>query len=109
MQNAVNAGVRDPRFPPVTLEELPNLQWEISVMGPVERVPRIEDIVVGKHGLIIKKGHHQGLLLPQVPIEWGWNKKNFLEHTCQKANLPVDAYLDPETEIYWFTAEVFGN
>lgn len=106
-QNAVSAGVKDPRFPPITLDEFPLLSWEISVIGPVERVSNMEDIVVGKHGLIMRNGHRQGLLLPQVPVEWKWDRKTFIEQTCLKANLSKEAYLDSETEIYWFTAEVF--
>lgn len=106
---AVIASQEDPRFPPVELKELFELNLEISVMGKVEKLSNIEDVVIGKHGLIIKQGRRQGLLLPQVPIEWGWNLIQFLEHTCKKAGLKVDAYKDPQTEIFYFSAEFFGE
>lgn len=106
---AVIASQEDPRFAPVGLHELNELQLEISVMGKIEKVPSLESIVIGKHGLIMKQGRRQGLLLPQVPIEWGWNLIQFLEHTCQKAGLKSDAYKDPQTEIFYFSAEVFGE
>lgn len=106
---AVIASQEDPRFAPVQLHELNELYLEISVMGKIEKVPSLESIIVGKHGLIVKQGRRQGLLLPQVPIEWAWNLTQFLEHTCQKAGLKNEAYKDPQTEIYYFTAEVFGE
>ncbi|MFW5888011.1 MAG: AmmeMemoRadiSam system protein A, partial [Bacteriovoracia bacterium] len=107
MEYAVTAAVKDPRFPPVEAHELDELELEISALGPIERLDDIKKIEVGRHGLIIKKGYHQGLLLPQVPIEWGWDKTQFLEHTCRKAGLKKNAYKNPETEIYYFTADVF--
>jgi AmmeMemoRadiSam system protein A len=106
---AVKAAFEDPRFDQLTPSELPQIHLEISVMGPVERVSNVEEIEVGVHGLIMRRGYRQGLLLPQVPIEWGWNRQQFLEHTCQKAGLPPGAYRDPQTEIFFFTATVFGE
>lgn len=101
------AAFHDSRFLPLTLEEFPTLELEISVMGPITRCPDPSRIVVGKHGLIMRKGSRQGLLLPQVPVEWEWDRETFLAQTCQKAGLPPDAWHDPDTEIYWFEALVF--
>ncbi len=106
---AVLAATEDPRFEPMTLDELAGVRIEISVLSPMERVPDAAEIEVGKHGLYIKCGMHSGLLLPQVAPEWGWNRDEFLEHTCRKAGLPSDAWKDPKAELYWFTAEVFGE
>lgn len=109
IEYAVVASQEDPRFPPVEKKELSELTLEISVMGKVEKVLELESIVVGKHGLIMKQGRRKGLLLPQVSVEWGWNLTQFLEHTCMKAGLPREAYKDPSTEIFYFTAEVFSE
>ncbi len=109
IHNAVSAGVKDPRFLSVEIEEYPELFFEVSVMGPVLPLPNIEAIKVGLHGLIVQNGHRQGLLLPQVAAEYDWNTQEFLEHTCQKAGLPINAWHDPDTNIYFFTAEVFGE
>ncbi len=106
---AVSAALNDPRFPPVTPDELPQLSYEISVLTPLKRVSNIEDIEVGRHGLLIKKGYYQGLLLPQVAVEEGWDKYTFLDHTCLKAGLPVGCWRDPDTEIYSFEAIVFSD
>ena len=103
------AALEDPRFPPVRPEEVPELEIEISVLTPLWRVKDIKDIVIGRDGLIIRKGWRQGLLLPQVATEYGWDVKTFLEHTCLKAGLPRDAWKDPEAEIWAFSAEVFSE
>jgi hypothetical protein len=104
---AISAALEDPRFPPVTKEELPHIEIEISVLSPLKRVKSIEEIEVGKHGILIKKGFFQGLLLPQVATENNWDRMTFLAHTCMKAGLPPDCWKDPDTEIYVFTAEIF--
>lgn len=104
---AVSAALEDPRFPPVTKEELPNIEIEISVLSPLRRVKSLEEIKVGEHGILIKRGFFQGLLLPQVAIENNWDKTTFLSHTCLKAGLPPECWKDPETEIYIFSAEIF--
>lgn len=109
IMNAVSAGVKDPRFPEVSLAEYSGLKFEISVMGAVEPISDVEDIEVGTHGLIIKQGYRQGLLLPQVATEHGWSTIQFLEYTCQKASLHKDAWKEETTDIYWFSAEVFGE
>jgi uncharacterized protein (TIGR00296 family) len=69
----------------------------------------VKEIEVGKHGIIIKRGYHQGLLLPQVATEYGWDREEFLAHTCQKAGLPLDAWEKEGTQISIFSAEVFGE
>ncbi len=109
IEYAVVASQEDPRFPPVEKEELSDLTLEISVMGKVEKLPNLESIIIGKHGLIVKQGRCKGLLLPQVPVEWGWSLTQFLEHTCMKAGLHREAYKDPTTEIFYFSAEVFSE
>ena len=109
IENTVNAASKDPRFPPVQEDELEITDIEISVMTPLEEVEDIEDIEVGKDGLVIEKGFHRGLLLPQVATEWGWDKYEFLEHTCRKAGLPPDSYNKKEIKILRFRAQVFGE
>lgn len=101
------AAFEDPRFPPLTLREFEAVHVEISILGPVQPCPAPEQVVVGRHGLIMSRGARQGLLLPQVPVEWGWNREQFLAQTCRKAGLPESAWRDPDTRIFWFEAEVF--
>ncbi len=101
------AALHDPRFNPVTERELPDLEIEISVLTPFERVTDFKDIVIGRDGLIIRHGYQSGLLLPQVATEYGWTVEQFLEQTCVKAGLPEDAYKLEDTEIYKFSAQVF--
>lgn len=107
--NALNAAFRDPRFPPLAPVELPELELEISVMGPVEPVADVGEIEVGRDGLIVRYAGNAGLLLPQVAVEWGWDREEFLRHTCRKAGLPMDAWRDPRCRIEKFSAEVFGE
>jgi len=101
------AAFRDPRFPPVTEKELKDLDVEISVLTPLRKITDVNEIEVGKHGIYIKKGWYSGLLLPQVATEYGWDRQTFLEHTCQKAGLPPQAWKDRNTEIYIFSADIF--
>jgi AmmeMemoRadiSam system protein B/AmmeMemoRadiSam system protein A len=101
------AALHDPRFNPVTEKELPDLEIEISVLTPFERVTDFKDIAIGRDGLIIRHGYQSGLLLPQVATEYGWTVEEFLEQTCVKAGLPEDAYKLEDTEIYKFSAQVF--
>lgn len=105
---AISAALHDPRFPPVTPEELNELTLEISVLSPMEPVTNIEDIQIGRDGLVIRRGAQAGLLLPQVAVEYGWNREEFLKHTCMKAGLPSDAW-KKGAEILRFSAEVFGD
>lgn len=106
---AVAAAFHDPRFPSVKGEEIRDLNFEISVLSPLRRISNIDDIEVGKHGLYIVRGYNSGLLLPQVAIEYGWDRENFLKETCYKAGLPPKAWKDKETEIYIFSADYFSD
>ncbi len=104
---AISAAFQDPRFPPLEKAELDEVAIAISVLSPFERVKNVEEIVVGRDGLLIKKGFSSGLLLPQVPVEWGWDRDEFLRQVCRKAGLPPDAW--PDAELYRFSAQVFGE
>ena len=101
------AAFHDSRFPPLTLGEFAEIEVEISIMSPITRCTDPSQIVIGRHGLIMRRGRNQGLLLPQVPVEWEWDRETFLAQACRKAGLPPDAWHDPDTEIYWFEALVF--
>ncbi|MGV8073948.1 MAG: AmmeMemoRadiSam system protein B [Syntrophobacteraceae bacterium] len=101
------AAFHDPRFPAVTAEELPELEYEISVLTPLRRTEDVSEIQVGIHGIYIKKDGRSGLLLPQVATEYGWDRTAFLENTCEKARLPKDAWKDKSADIYIFSADVF--
>jgi AmmeMemoRadiSam system protein A len=103
------AAFQDPRFQPLTEQELPNITIEISVISPMRKISNVKKIKVGRHGLLIKLGHAQGLLLPQVASNNGWSRQTFLEHTCIKAGLPKDAWKNPAAEIMIFEAQVFGE
>jgi uncharacterized protein len=106
---AIDSATGDPRFPPVSPEELPELTVEISVLGPLEAIdPRPDSFVIGTHGLVVEKGARRGLLLPQVATEWGWTPEQFLSQTCVKAGLPQDAW-QRGARVYRFPAEVFGD
>jgi len=102
------AALEDFRFQPVEASEVADLTIEISVLTPAVRVTDVAEIEVGTHGLIVSKGDHRGLLLPQVPVEWGWDREEFLDHTCLKAGLPKGCWRG-EAEICAFTAQVFGE
>jgi AmmeMemoRadiSam system protein A len=104
---AVRAAAHDPRFPPVEAVELEDLEIEISVLSPLEPLSDPADVEVGRHGLMVRRGPRSGLLLPQVPVEHGWDRETFLEQTCFKAGLPPGAWKDPGTVILAFEAEVF--
>lgn len=105
---AVLSALDDPRFPPVTVEELPHLEYEISVLSPLRPVERIEEITIGRDGLFILAGGRTGLLLPQVPVEQGWDRETFLRALCLKAGLPEDAWRWPDARLLRFEAEVFA-
>jgi len=104
---AVGAAFHDPRFMPVTIEEMPNLSIEISVLSTLEPLLDPNDITIGTHGLVIKLGSYSGLLLPQVPVEQRWTRVEFLENVCLKAGLFSNSWKDPEAELFKFTATVF--
>ncbi len=104
---ALAAAFEDPRFSPLTLKELKDLELEISVLTPLQRIKDVQEIEVGKHGLYIRKGFHSGLLLPQVATEHEWDPLTFLEETCRKAGLPRNAWKEKDAEIYLFSADIF--
>ena len=106
--NALAAAFDDPRFPALTADELEQAHIEISVLTPLRR-SSTEDVVVGRHGVLIEHGAARGLLLPQVAIEYGWDRETFLDHTCRKAGLEPNCWRRPETTISTFSAEVFGE
>lgn len=105
---AIEAATGDPRFPQLSLEELKEIEIEISALSPLEKIDDISKIKVGTHGLLIRKGFYSGLLLPQVAAEYNWTKEEFLEHTCYKAGLNKDAW-KKGADIYIFSALVFGE
>lgn len=101
------AAFEDPRFAPLTETEFDRVDTEISVLSPVEECPDPEAVVIGRHGLIVMRGTNQGLLLPQVAVEWGWDRETFLAQTCRKAGLPPNAWKEAGTRLLWFEAVVF--
>jgi AmmeMemoRadiSam system protein A len=105
---AYAAALEDGRFPPVRPEELPLLEIEVSLLSPLTPA-RPEEVEVGRHGLRIRRGARQGLLLPQVPVGLGWDRERFLSETCAKAGLPRDAWREAETGIEVFTAETVSE
>lgn len=105
---AVAAAAEDGRFAPVTAAELPDLQIEISALAPMLPI-RPEEVEVGRHGLWISHSGRRGVLLPQVPVEQGWDRETFLDHTCLKAGLPEGTWRQPGVELLGFTATVFGE
>lgn len=115
IDSAVDSAINDPRFPVVTPRELDSILVDLSVLTPPQKIEysnpvELLDIVkVGRDGLIAIRGMFRGLLLPQVPVDWKWDTKQFLEHTCNKAGLPADLWKDPETEFMSFQAEIFGE
>ena len=106
---AISAALKDPRFPAVSKAELSQLHYEISVLSPFQQVYDTDHIKVGKHGLMIKKHQYEGLLLPQVATDNHWDRTTFLEQTCRKAGLPLDAWKDKDTDIFVFSAFVFSE
>jgi hypothetical protein len=113
IESAINSATQDPRFYPLSLKELDNVVFEISVLTPPEQVrvknlkEYVSQIKVGKDGLIIENGLCKGLLLPQVPIEWRWDEEEFLCQCCIKAGLPPDSWLLKNTKVYKFQAIIF--
>jgi AmmeMemoRadiSam system protein A len=105
---AVAAGSSDPRFPAVTPGELTHIDIELSILGPLESISAVDEIEIGRHGLLVELGRHRGLLLPQVATERKWNRETFVAQTCHKAGLPPDAW-KKGAHIRRFVAEVFGE
>jgi AmmeMemoRadiSam system protein A len=106
---AVEAAFADPRFMPLSERELPQIKIEVSVLSEMEILDEPGRVEVGRHGLYIKQGRRGGVLLPQVATELGWDRETFLAETCLKAGLEPDCWKRPETEVYVFTAAVFGE
>jgi len=106
---AAAAAFHDPRFRPLQADELADLEIEISVLSPMRLIASTDEIEVGKHGLYIVNGYNRGLLLPQVATQYHWDRQSFLEQTCCKAGLPSEAWKDPQTKIYVFSAAVFAD
>lgn len=113
IESAISAATADPRFPPVTPDELDSIVVEVTVLtppalievkNPVEYPKRIR---VGKDGLIVERGPYKGLLLPQVPVDWNWNEEEFLSECCIKAGLPPDSWFDRKTKIYCFQGIIY--
>jgi len=100
------AAFKDPRFPPLEKDELPLVVIEISVLTVPILVDDTDDIEVGRDGLIVERGPARGLLLPQVPGEWGWDRDEFLDQTCAKAGLEPSAWREPDTRVLRFSADV---
>ncbi len=108
LKEAATGVLNDPRFPPVRKEELKDLTVEVSILTPPERVSDpLNEIEVGKHGIIIRYGPYSGLLLPQVPVEEGWGLEEFLDYGCLKAGLPPGCWKNKDVEIYRFEAKIF--
>jgi len=113
--SAVSACSKDPRFPPVKPNELKHIKVEVSLLTPPEEIrvnkpmECVVKVKVGDDGLIVQRSWARGLLLPQVPVEWGWDAEEFLCQTCIKAGLMPDAWLQEGTKIFKFQAEVFSE
>lgn len=114
IESAVSAA-QDPRFPDLDKSELKKIIVEVSILTKPQTInaKKPEDyakkIIIGRDGLIIRKGFHSGLLLPQVATEYGWDARTFLEHLCMKASLPADAWTSPGAEIFSFHSEIFSE
>ena len=106
-ETAAAAAFEDPRFYPVDQEESRRLEIEISVLSPLKPITA-DEVEVGKHGLVVTHMGRRGLLLPQVPVEWGWDRETYLDQTCLKAGLPPDAW-KKGAKLEAFTAEIFGE
>lgn len=108
-QMAVSAALHDPRFPPVSPDEMDELDLEISVLSPLSKIENVGEIEVGVHGIYIISPRGRGVLLPQVAAEWGWDRDTFLDQTCVKAGLQPGCWRDDDVEILIFSAQVFGE
>jgi len=106
---AQSSAFHDPRFPAVKKEELDDLEIEISVLSPFREIQDINEIKVGVHGLMVKRGYSSGFLLPQMATEYGWDRDTFLTHTCHKAGLPGGAWKSSDMTIEVFSALVFNE
>ncbi len=103
---ARRAASSDPRFMPLRKDELPNCRIEITLLGPQEAISHPDDFILGQHGLVLELHGRRGLLLPQVPVERGWSKEEFLSALCQKARVPDRSWLETEAELFRFEGRV---
>lgn len=110
---AISASTEDPRFPSITQNELNNLVFEVTVLSDAEEISTsspeeiIQEVKIGRDGLMIEKDSQSGLLLPQVPVEYNWDVVDFLNHTCHKAGLPNGSWKDKDTKISKFQGIIF--
>ncbi len=113
IEAAIAAAVEDPRFPPLRVGELGSVVVEVSVLSPLEKIivdsrqKLPEEVIVGKHGLMIRSGWFGGLLLPQVAVEYKWNSREFLDQTCIKAGMQPGCWLREDVDVYRFSARIF--
>lgn len=113
VRSAIAAAVEDPRFEPMSPEELDKVTFEVSILSSLELLepgnPRdyLNKIIVGRHGIVIQRGYYSGLLLPQVPVEYCWDAMEFLNEGCMKAFLPPDCWLDEDTSVLIYEAQIF--
>ncbi len=103
------ASQQDPRFPPVSPAETAGLDLEISVLSPLKKIEDINEIEVGVHGIYLISPRGRGVLLPQVAVEYGWDRDTFLDQTCIKAGLNPGCWADPQTQILIFSAQIFSE
>ncbi len=114
LEAALSAALQDPRFPPVRAAELHSIRVEVTVLSVPERMEadpagRPGAVEVGRHGLIVRGYGRSGLLLPQVPVEWKWDSREFLEHTCRKAGLPPGCWKEDCVEFSTFEGQIFSE
>ncbi len=112
IESAIAAATEDPRFPPVSLDEMDEIIVEVTVLTPPEKLnvkptELPKHVEIGRHGLMVKRGFYSGLLLPQVAVEFGFDAEEFLSQTCMKAGLPPDCWLMEGTEVYRFEGQIF--
>jgi AmmeMemoRadiSam system protein A len=109
VEMAQSAAFKDPRFDPVSLKELEDIEIEISILSEMVLVHDIKEIEIGRDGLYLQHPYGSGLLLPQVPVEWKWDLDTFLKQICYKAGLPIGSWRDDKAELYRFSAEIFSE
>ena len=106
---AIASAFEDPRFMPLSKKELEEIDIEISVLSPLEKIKSIDEIKIGDHGILIKRGFRSGTFLPQVAPEQGWDVNQLLENVCLKAGMSADSWQAPDTELFVYSAIVFGE
>ncbi len=109
VETAAHAAINDPRFLPLTSDDLEDIKIEISVLSPLKLIEDVNEIQVGEHGILMEEGFNRGLLLPQVATEYNWDRETFLNQTARKARLPINAWKKKSTKIRIFTAEIFNE